>query len=47
MVRALQQQGRPVRHLRDVAELANDGDPEARRMVRDSGLRAARASPRR
>ncbi|MDZ7882249.1 MAG: ROK family transcriptional regulator [Mycobacterium sp.] len=37
IVRALQQQGRPVRHLRDVAELANDGDPEARRMVRDSG----------
>lgn len=37
IVRALQQQGRPVRHLRDVAELAHDGDPEARRMVRDSG----------
>ena len=37
IVRALQQQGRAVRHLRDVAELANDGDPEARRMVRDSG----------
>ena len=26
-----------MRHLRDVAELANDGDPEARRMIRDSG----------
>ncbi len=37
IVRALQQQGRSVRHLRDVAELAHDGDPEARRMVRDSG----------
>lgn len=37
IVSALQRQGRSVRHLRDVAELANDGDPEARRMIRDSG----------
>ncbi|MGU3651788.1 ROK family protein [Mycolicibacterium sp. A43C] len=37
IVRALQQQGVSVRHLRDVAELAADGDPEARRMVRESG----------
>lgn len=37
IVRTLQQQGRSVRHLRDVAELATDGDPEARRLVRDSG----------
>lgn len=37
IVHALQQQGRPVRHLRDVAQLAHDGDPEARRMVRESG----------
>lgn len=37
IVRALQQQGRSVRHLRDVVELAHGGDPEARRMIRDSG----------
>jgi predicted NBD/HSP70 family sugar kinase len=37
VVRELQQQGRSVRHLRDVVELALDGDPEARRMIRDSG----------
>lgn len=37
LVRALQEQGRTVGHLRDVVELANGGDPEARRMVRDSG----------
>lgn len=37
VVRALQQQGHSVRHLRDVVELAHQGDGEARRMVRDSG----------
>jgi predicted NBD/HSP70 family sugar kinase len=37
LVRALQQQGRAVGHIRDVVELANGGDPEARRMIRDSG----------
>lgn len=37
VVHALQQQGRPVRHMRDVVELANGGDAEARRMIRDSG----------
>ena len=37
LVRALQQQGRPVGHLRDVVDLANGGDAEARRMIRDSG----------
>jgi predicted NBD/HSP70 family sugar kinase len=37
VVHALQQQGHAVRHMRDVAELANGGDPEARRMIRDSG----------
>jgi predicted NBD/HSP70 family sugar kinase len=37
LVRALQQQGRDVRHMRDVVELVHAGDPEARRLVRDSG----------
>ncbi|MGH3644857.1 MAG: ROK family protein, partial [Mycobacterium sp.] len=37
MVGALQQQGHSVRHLRDVVELAHEGDAEARRMIRDSG----------
>lgn len=37
VVRALQQQGHSVRHLRDVIELAHQGDGEARRMIRDSG----------
>jgi predicted NBD/HSP70 family sugar kinase len=37
VVHALQQQGRPVRHMRDVVELANGGDAEARRMIRHSG----------
>ena len=37
VVRALQRQGNSVRHLRDVVELAHQGDGEARRMIRDSG----------
>jgi predicted NBD/HSP70 family sugar kinase len=37
LVRALTQQGRAVGHIRDVVELANSGDAEARRMIRDSG----------
>ena len=37
LVRALSQQGRAVGHIRDVVELANSGDAEARRMIRDSG----------
>ena len=37
LVHALQQQGREVRHMRDVVELVHAGDPEARRLVRDSG----------
>jgi predicted NBD/HSP70 family sugar kinase len=37
LVRALQADGRGVGHLRDVVELANSGDPDARRMIRDSG----------
>ena len=37
VVHALQRQGRAVRHMRDVVELANGGDAEARRMIRDSG----------
>jgi predicted NBD/HSP70 family sugar kinase len=37
IVRALQADGQNVGHLRDVVELANRGDPTARRMIRDSG----------
>jgi predicted NBD/HSP70 family sugar kinase len=37
LVHRLQQQGRDVRHMRDVVELVHAGDPEARRLVRDSG----------
>ena len=37
VVHALQQQGYSVRHMRDVVELAHAGDPQARRMIRDSG----------
>jgi predicted NBD/HSP70 family sugar kinase len=37
LVHQLQQQGRSVRHMRDVIELVHAGDPEARRMIRDSG----------
>ncbi|GAS98637.1 transcriptional regulator/sugar kinase [Mycolicibacterium canariasense] len=37
IVHELQQRGYTVRHLRDVVELANGGDPETRRMIRDSG----------
>ncbi|MET0703873.1 MAG: ROK family transcriptional regulator [Mycobacterium sp.] len=37
LVRALQQQGHAVGHIRDVVELANHGEPEARRLIRESG----------
>jgi predicted NBD/HSP70 family sugar kinase len=37
LVKALQADGHHVGHLRDVVELANSGDPDARRMIRDSG----------
>ncbi|MDT5235466.1 MAG: hypothetical protein QOF47_1453 [Mycobacterium sp.] len=37
LVRALQADGHAVGHLRDVVELANGGDADARRMIRDSG----------
>lgn len=37
LVRALREEGRPVRNLRDVVELAHAGDALARRLVRDSG----------
>ena len=40
LVRALQADGRAVGHLRDVVELAISGDPDARRMIRDSGRHA-------
>ncbi|RDH79878.1 ROK family protein [Mycolicibacterium moriokaense] len=37
LVRTLQQQGHSVGHIRDVVDLANRGDPEARRLIRESG----------
>ncbi|MDJ0392274.1 ROK family protein [Rhodococcus sp. G-MC3] len=37
LVRSLQEQGRSVGHVRGVVELAVSGDPEARRLIRDSG----------
>ncbi|BBY31764.1 ROK family transcriptional regulator [Mycolicibacterium sediminis] len=37
LVHRLQQQGRAVRHMRDVVDLVHAGDPEVRGMVRDSG----------
>ena len=37
LVRALRADGRTVGHMRDVVELANSGDADARRMIRDSG----------
>jgi predicted NBD/HSP70 family sugar kinase len=39
MVRALQQLGRDVNHVRDVVAIALKGDPEALGMIRDSGRR--------
>ena len=37
LVRSLRDEGRTVRHLRDVVELAHSGDPVARRLIRNSG----------
>ncbi|MDN4520765.1 ROK family transcriptional regulator [Mycolicibacterium austroafricanum] len=37
LVRTLAQEGRPVRNLRDLVELAHSGDALARRHIRDSG----------
>ncbi|TGD88075.1 ROK family protein [Mycolicibacterium sp. CH28] len=37
LVRTLREQGRPVNHIRDVVELANHGDGEVRRLLRESG----------
>jgi predicted NBD/HSP70 family sugar kinase len=39
MVRALQQLGRDVHHVRDAVAIALKGDPEALGMIRDSGRR--------
>ena len=39
MVKALQQSGRDVHHVRDVVAIAVKGDPEALGMIRDSGRR--------
>jgi predicted NBD/HSP70 family sugar kinase len=37
LVRALQADGHTVGHMRDAVELANSGDADARRVIRDSG----------
>jgi predicted NBD/HSP70 family sugar kinase len=37
LVRAMQQQGHGVGHIRDLVDLALGGDPEARRLIRESG----------
>lgn len=37
LVRNLQKQGRSVGHIRDLVDLALAGDPEARRLIRESG----------
>lgn len=37
LVRALQEQGHTVGHIRDLVDLANHGEPEARRLIRESG----------
>jgi predicted NBD/HSP70 family sugar kinase len=39
IVKALQQLGRDVRHVRDVVAIAAKGDPEALGMIRDAGRR--------
>jgi predicted NBD/HSP70 family sugar kinase len=43
LVRDLQRQGRAVGHIRDVVDLANRGDPEARRLIRESGRHVGEA----
>jgi predicted NBD/HSP70 family sugar kinase len=43
LVRALQDRGYTVGHVRDVVELANQGDAEARRLIRDSGRQVGQA----
>jgi predicted NBD/HSP70 family sugar kinase len=37
LVRAMRDNGRTVRHLRDIVDLAHSGDALARRLIRDSG----------
>lgn len=37
LVRTLQQQGHSIGHVRDLVDLALGGDPEARRLIRESG----------
>ena len=43
VVAALQRQGREVSHIRDVVDLANRGDPEGRRLIRESGRHVGEA----
>ena len=46
LVRELQHQGHAVGHIRDVVDLANRGEPEARRLIRKSGRhRQGKSSP--
>jgi predicted NBD/HSP70 family sugar kinase len=37
VVRSMQEQGHDVGHVRDLVDLALGGDPEARRLIRESG----------
>jgi len=37
LVRAMQQHGHSIGHIRDLVDLAVGGDPEARRLIRESG----------
>ncbi|MGB3481619.1 MAG: ROK family protein [Mycobacterium sp.] len=43
LVRELRRQGHDVSHLRDVVELANHGEAEARRLIRESGRHVGEA----
>ncbi|CAN5243368.1 ROK family transcriptional regulator [soil metagenome] len=43
LVRTLREHGREIGHVRDVVELANRGDAEARRLIRESGRHVGEA----
>ena len=43
LVRTLREHGQEIGHVRDLVELANRGDPEARRLIRESGRHVGEA----